>query len=1010
MPIARFEMPDGRIGRFEVPDGTSPEEAQQLISRSLGNIPAAEEVPKKKGLGAALAKGTESLFGSAQTAFETPFGANEAATRGLKRSEALGGKYEDQVSLDKLKQAYEQKGIIGAGGELLRQAPLALAEQAPNLAASFTGARLGAMAGAPFGPYGAGIGALGGALLPSATQLFGSNVERQAATQKEAGQPTDINVGSALGATAVQAPLDVVATYIPLGGKLVGKILGPEIEKLLMRGGTQAAEKLAQEGFAKTLGKGLVTGAAAEIPTEVLQQVAERAQAGLSLTSPDALKEYVDTAYQVGLLAPIGGAGRFVDKSAARGEIATTKKAEEDKVIAEQQATQAAQAEMATIAAEQKPIPVPPEQIAQMQQEVVSQRGTLQRELDRLRSEAVKESDIDKLAELSTRAAQLQTGLNELDPDKVKNEINKLGKEAGALVKQIKDAEKKGLDTVEPLSQELEQKNTRLEQLKTKLPALAPVVQEGAGADYKALMATKLKQIDVAKEKGDFEALSKLVAQYKEMQGKYQGIQGSLFEGQNQYTYPEAEVRETALAKEIETSRPDMALPKKISPEEKQYQDAIDALRSELPEPEKKEVQKIQMLPIGELRGHLNKLETDRREILKVNPELTKGIDDQVLLTAKEQGKKVAPEFTVAAKKLAVIEDSILSTQRRIDEEELGNKLPKDKIPASLYALPAGYPSAKYNQFAERIGKNAESAFDELTQTLFNTSKGITDDIANTPELLSKKIEGLRSIVIKNSLREVEAKRRAAKLESLSTDGALKVAARIDANLRELINRLPALPKKQILDQLGLSEEPRLELMGRPSQIKFKKQQQELNEVRANLIKVEKTLTALNEKPEIKVVREKLSSAVNEKQIDALSKQLDSLLGYPKQEQRKLEKRQEYLEEQLRGAVTGSTLQPVVVSKLGKTTIDPRELGARPLANLNRALQIFKEDIAEAKQEAATGRGKLQKEIPVLKVQERDPVAGLNALLPKTRVVEKLKSALYQAQNATKPNIIPRNK
>ena len=35
MPIARFEMPDGRIGRFEVPEGTTPEQAQKLIGASL---------------------------------------------------------------------------------------------------------------------------------------------------------------------------------------------------------------------------------------------------------------------------------------------------------------------------------------------------------------------------------------------------------------------------------------------------------------------------------------------------------------------------------------------------------------------------------------------------------------------------------------------------------------------------------------------------------------------------------------------------------------------------------------------------------------------------------------------------------------------------------------------------------------------------------------------------------------------------------------------------------------
>jgi hypothetical protein len=40
MPIARFEMPDGRIGRFEVPEGTTPEQAQALISESMAQQPA----------------------------------------------------------------------------------------------------------------------------------------------------------------------------------------------------------------------------------------------------------------------------------------------------------------------------------------------------------------------------------------------------------------------------------------------------------------------------------------------------------------------------------------------------------------------------------------------------------------------------------------------------------------------------------------------------------------------------------------------------------------------------------------------------------------------------------------------------------------------------------------------------------------------------------------------------------------------------------------------------------
>lgn len=41
MPIARFEMPDGKIGRFEVPEGTTPEQAQALIAQSIA--PAQEK-------------------------------------------------------------------------------------------------------------------------------------------------------------------------------------------------------------------------------------------------------------------------------------------------------------------------------------------------------------------------------------------------------------------------------------------------------------------------------------------------------------------------------------------------------------------------------------------------------------------------------------------------------------------------------------------------------------------------------------------------------------------------------------------------------------------------------------------------------------------------------------------------------------------------------------------------------------------------------------------------------
>ena len=107
------------------------------------------------------------------------------------------------------------------------------------------------------------------------------------------------------------------------------------LEELIHRA---AKAKLAEERLAATLAKGTAVGAVAEIPTEIAQQMLERAQAGLSLTSPDALEEYGKTAYQVGLLAPIGAAGRVSERAGARLEVQRKKEEEAAKAAAEAEA------------------------------------------------------------------------------------------------------------------------------------------------------------------------------------------------------------------------------------------------------------------------------------------------------------------------------------------------------------------------------------------------------------------------------------------------------------------------------------------------------------------------------------------------------------------------------------------------------------------------------------------------------------------------------------------------
>lgn len=46
MPIARFQLPDGRVARFEVPEGTSPEAAQQMMELELPSILKPSTPPK----------------------------------------------------------------------------------------------------------------------------------------------------------------------------------------------------------------------------------------------------------------------------------------------------------------------------------------------------------------------------------------------------------------------------------------------------------------------------------------------------------------------------------------------------------------------------------------------------------------------------------------------------------------------------------------------------------------------------------------------------------------------------------------------------------------------------------------------------------------------------------------------------------------------------------------------------------------------------------------------------
>ena len=327
MPIA--ELFDGT--RLDFPEDTDP----SVIEKTVKRLTLERQPKAKESLLTDIQRGAESFGSSVRAGISGIFDPNKAAEEAITRQEdiqqRLGG---DQSRLSKVEEAYNKRGLLSAAGTALGEIPSAIAEQVPTLATAFGGARVGAMAGAPLGPYGAVGGAIAGTFLPFFFSEYGGNIQQQAQLQKEKGEKVDVKAAKAAGFAVPMAGLEVVENFIPFGGKIVGGLFGKEVADLLKKGATKEAEQLAKEKLAKetflpslqnrdfgTIVKGTTRTALAEMPVEITQQMLGRVQSDQDLFSPEALREYGETAFDVALLGPLGIYGRSVNKSQARNDI-----------------------------------------------------------------------------------------------------------------------------------------------------------------------------------------------------------------------------------------------------------------------------------------------------------------------------------------------------------------------------------------------------------------------------------------------------------------------------------------------------------------------------------------------------------------------------------------------------------------------------------------------------------------------------------------------------------------
>jgi len=430
------KLPDGRIIGFQ--DSTPREEAQLIVRRDFP-----EAFKKKEGLGAEFSEGLASLIGGTKTALTAPFAPKDVAKRALLEEQARSAEFESGVSLDKLKKAYEERGLLGGAGELTRQVPLALSGMAPQIATSLgsaaTGARIGSVAGLP-GIIGGALGGFGASFLPMA----GQNIARQAREQEAAGQEVDPRLLAAYGGAAGQASLETAALGFTLGKRVIGKVLGQsekEIAEGLAKNATKYEADLVKAAEAKllpTVARGAARGLV-ELPTEVAQQIIERAQAGMELFSPDAIKEYGEAAYQATLVGPtLGGAAGPLNRAQARGEL--------------QELTERRRSEQAGIqAAEEQAYRASPEYVA----ELVGRRDQLQEELSILDGIIKGKAQTDEEKQLKREAAANRKNVR-FELDQITENLREVAPETPGLpptLEQRKAQERNRLDEMATLKQ-----------------------------------------------------------------------------------------------------------------------------------------------------------------------------------------------------------------------------------------------------------------------------------------------------------------------------------------------------------------------------------------------------------------------------------------------------------------------------------------------------------------------------------------------------------------------------
>jgi hypothetical protein len=300
------------VGQVNFPDSMSQEDIINAIENDILKKPEPGFIDRsKQAFKTGLEQIPESIAGI-ELGGRAALGQKEEASR---QAAAIRAQEQQQkpiqaITYEELEKTYGKDGAI----EVLKKLPSYISEQilqsAPSMAVPLAAAAAVTPFTTPVGGLLAGIGTYG-------AQQFGQFMRRQA---QEGATGETLAPGKAAAVAAATAPIGFFADKFLIGlGKFPPKILGSEaLAELAKRTGQSLPGRITT---------GATLGVIAEAPTEVLEQMAERYQAGLPLDTEDAYKEYKEAFAGAAAVGGVGGAAA----RALGGQPAMPKPEEESK-------------------------------------------------------------------------------------------------------------------------------------------------------------------------------------------------------------------------------------------------------------------------------------------------------------------------------------------------------------------------------------------------------------------------------------------------------------------------------------------------------------------------------------------------------------------------------------------------------------------------------------------------------------------------------------------------------